>query len=254
MIMFSHRMAGRALAACTLAMAATVPAHAVIYDLAADWSDAANPTGPWSYTQGTGPLSHFAQPVDGNPLNAAAVSGYWGTGATFASAPFLIKTTQNGGATPSYSDGDFLAGDVIVHSTNPGSGSPAFINWTAAAAGQISFDSSVWYAHSPVTRSADVTVFLDGVTIGTATVANGLTRSSALSLSGSALAVAAGDVLAFRFDPSAGQSFGSLTGISLTVDFQAAPAVPEPADWAMMIIGFSLVGAASRTRSRVRFA
>lgn len=251
--MFSDHKAGRVFAACLLAIAAAAPAQAVTYNLAADWSDAANPNGPWSYTQAAVPLSHYAQPLDGNSLNAAAGNGYWGTGPTFASAPFLIKTTQDGSAISSYNNGDFLAGDVIVHSTNPGSGSPVFINWTAAAAGEISFDSSVWYAHSPVTRSAEVTVLLDGVTVATATVANGITRSSAFALSGSGLAVAAGDVLAFRFDPSVGQSFGSLTGVSLTIDFQAAPAVPEPASWATMIIGFALVGAASRARPRVRF-
>jgi hypothetical protein len=254
MTMLSQSGAGRVLAACAFAFAAAAPAQAVTYDLAADWSDAVNPNGPWSYTQGATPLSHFAQPTDGNALNAAAGNGYWGAGPAFTNSPFLIRTTQNGGATPTYSDGDFLAGDVIVHGTNPGAGSPVFINWTAAAAGKISFDSSIWYAHSPVTRAAVVTALLNGTSIGSATVANGVTRSSALSLNGSSLDVAAGDVLAFRFEPAAGQSFGSLTGITLTVDFEAAPAIPEPASWALMIVGFAIAGAAARSQSRVRFA
>lgn len=252
--MFSLRMFGRAVAALTLAAAAAVPAHAVTYDLAADWSDAANPNGAWSYTQGASPLAHFGQPSDGNSLNPAAGNGFWGVGPTFASAPFLIRTTQNGSATAPYNDGDFLAGDVIVHATNPGTGAPAFINWTAPGAGEISFAGNIWYAHSPVSRSAEVTALLDGVTLGSVTVTNGVTRASALALSGSSIAVAAGDVLAFRFDPTAGQTFGSLAGIALTVDFQAATAVPEPATWACMIAGFSMAGAASRKRRRLRLA
>lgn len=252
--MFSLTMTGRAVAALTLAAALAVPAHAVTYDLAADWSDAANPNGAWSYTQGATPLTHFAQPSDGNSLNPAASNGFWGVGPTFTSAPFMIKTTRSGSATAPYNDGDFLAGDVIVHATNPGAGAPAFIHWTAPGAGEISFAGSVWYAHSPVARSAEVTALLDGTTLGSVTVTNGVTRTSALSLSGSSLAVAAGDVLAFRFDPSAGQTFGSLAGIALTVDFEAAMAVPEPATWACMIAGFAMTGAATRTRRRARLA
>lgn len=252
--MFSLRNAGRAVAAITLAAAAAVPAHAVTYDLAADWSDVSNPNGAWSYTQGATPLAHFAQPGDGNSLNPAAGSGFWGVGPTFTSAPFLIRTTQNGSATAPYNDGDFQAGDVIVHATNPGAGAPVFINWTAPGAGEITFAGSIWYAHSPVSRSAAVTALLDGASLGSVTVSNGVTRASALSLSGSSLAVAAGDVLAFRFDPSAGQTFGSLAGIALTIDFEAAAAVPEPASWACMIAGFGMAGAASRKHRRLRLA
>ena len=97
-------------------------------------------------------------------------------------------------------------------------------------------------------RSQDITAFLGAKNFGTVTVTNGVTRSSAItSLNGTGLVVSSGEVLAFRFVPTSGQPFGSLTGISATVDFTAATAaVPEPAGWAMMLVGFGGLGAMVR--------
>jgi len=51
---------------------------------------------------------------------------------------------------------------------------------------------------------------------------------------------------------------GTVTGGSATysgnVAFRAAPAVPEPGTWALMILGFGVVGYAMRRRTSVRFA
>ncbi len=51
---------------------------------------------------------------------------------------------------------------------------------------------------------------------------------------------------------------GNVTGGSATysgnVAFRAAPAVPEPGTWALMILGFGVVGYAMRRRPSVRFA
>ena len=242
-----------AVAACGLPAAA----QAVTYNLAADFSNAANPNGVWSFTQGATLLAHQAQPSDGNTLNPAAGNGFYGVGPTFSTAPFVIKVTQNGAATSPYNNGDFLAGDVIAHATNPGAGGPFFINWTAPSAGTINLSSAVWYAHSPVVRSDDISAILGSTVLGTVTVNNSITRTNAItSLSATNLAVTAGQVLAFRITASAGQTFGSLAGISETIDFTATPApgvVPEPTSWAMMIAGFGMVGGTLRRR-RVRVA
>lgn len=235
-----------------VALAWAAQASAATSNLAADFSDASNPNGAWSYTYGSTTLSHFAQPTTANSLNSAAANGYWGTGGDFFAAPFLLKTTANGASTGVYNNGDFLAGDVLVH--GPNNGSAVAINWTASDAGSISFTSSIWYAHSIVSRSEDVTVFLNGTSLGSVTVTNGITRTNALtSLSGTNLAVAAGDVLSFRFSKSTGQEFGSLAGIGATVDFTptATAAVPEPATWAMMILGFGAIGVSTRRRKAV---
>ena len=89
--------------------------------------------------------------------------------------------------------------------------------------------------------------------LGTVTVNNSISRASALtSLTGTGLAVLADDRLAFRVTPTAGQSYGSLAGLGLTVNFtpRVVGAVPKPATWALMIVGFGLTGVAVRRRGR----
>ena len=238
------------IAAAALAAAAS-PAHAVVFSLSGDWSDAANPNGAWSYGPG---LTHYAQPSDGNSFNPAAGNGYWGSGPTFLFAPFAVKVTTNGAATGAYNNGDFLAGDVVVHS--PNNGAPVSITWTALGAGTIALNSQVWYAHSIVARSDDITAFLNATSLGSATVTNAITRGTALTLAAGSFSVAAGDILTFSFTKSAGQEFGSIAGIAATIDFtpRAVAGVPEPASWAMLIAGFGAVGGTMRRRREGRFA
>lgn len=229
------------------ALALAVPAgvQAQIYHLSNDWSDTSNPNGAWSYGAG---LTHYAQPTTSNSLNSAAANGYWGTSADFFTTPFVLKATSNGSATGAYNDNDFLAGDVLIHS--PNSGAPAAITWTAPGAGSIVLSSSVWYAHSIVTRSDDVMALLNSIVLGSATVTNGITRANQLTLASGSYTVAAGDILVFDFAKTSGQEFGSVAGIAATIDFTAkAPGgVPEPASWALMLGGFGLLGTAMRRR------
>ncbi len=61
----------------------------------------------------------------------------------------------------------------------------------------------------------------------------------------------------FRSNPPVGQGNTELTGFTLARVVPVAPAVPEPATWAMMLIGFGTVGATMRRRktvASVRFA
>ncbi|MBS0503260.1 MAG: PEPxxWA-CTERM sorting domain-containing protein [Proteobacteria bacterium] len=160
----------------------------------------------------------------------------------------MLAVTSNGSATGAYNDNDFLAGDVLVHTNN--SGAPTAITWTAPGAGSIVLNSSVWYAHSIVSRSDEIMALLNATTLGSATVTNGITRANQLALAGGTYTVAAGDVLTFDFSKTAGQQFGSLVGIAATIDFTPrATGVPEPASWALMIAGFAMAGAGVRRRA-----
>ena len=167
-------------------------------------------------------------------------NGYWGTGSNLnVNTPEVAKTTANGSATGAYTDADFLSGDVILHSANPGSGNPLFINWTAPSAGTIDVSGLTWYAHSPVFRSNDVLITLGGTTLLTNVVSSSsyAGRSNALSYSFSGLAVSAGTVLSLRYTATTGQGSGSIAGLSETVTFTASP-VPEASTWAMMVVGW----------------
>ncbi len=225
------------------------PASAAIYSLADDFGAVNSQGSAWSITQGDTLLDFYPQPTTANTLNAAAANGYWGVGPNFNTfVPFIVQASVNGAATGVYNNNDFLAGDVIIHS--PNAGEPLFINWTAPAAGLISYTSSLWYGHSPVNRINQVSALLQGSSLGGTSVSNSNTRANPItSLSGSNIAVNAGDVLAFSFARASGQPVGSINGLSLIVDFTGST-VPEPATWGMMLIGFGGIGAALRSRRR----
>ena len=228
-------------------------AQAATFDLATEFSNVSNPNGAWSFTRGTSLMVHQPAASTGNPFDLAATNGYWGSATDYNS--MVSKVTVNGSAAGPYTNGDFLAGDLVIHSSNPGTFGALTVNWTASAAGTIDYASTLWYAHSIVSRSNDVSAFLNSTALGTVVVNNSITRTNAItSLSGTGLTVLAGDVLAFRFTPTAGQNFGSLAGIGLTVNFtpNITGAVPEPASWAMMLLGFGLVGSTMRRRGATR--
>lgn len=80
---------------------------------------------------------------------------------------------------------------------------------------------------------------------------------STISLNGSDNAQGLAQIA--HYDPATG-SYGPMTYANLslsTISAKATAAVPEPATWMMMILGFGMAGAAlrrQRVRSRVRFA
>lgn len=228
---------------CTAAQAATV------YDLSSDFSNTSNPNGVWSFTQGSTALAHYASST-ANALNPALADGYWGTGNNLnVNTPEVAKVTVNGSTIVDYSDADFVTGDVILHSANPGTGAPLFINWTAPTAGTINVSGLTWYAHSPVSRSNDVLVTLGSDTLASDVVSSSTHKgkSNAFSYSFSGLAVSAGTVLSIRYTPTAGQEFGSIAGLSETVTFTASP-VPESSTWALMVAGLGVLASVARRR------
>jgi hypothetical protein len=229
-----------------LSQAATI----VTYNLASDFSDTSNPDGVWSYLQGTTPLPLNVQPTDGNALNPAASNGYFGVAGNFTVAPFVFETSESGSATSPYTNNDFLAGDVLVHSTDPGAGAPVFIDWTAPSAGTITLSGEVWYAHSPVTRSNDYSLTLGGgsaLASGTVTNGDGLNAPSTFAIT-SSMAVTPGEVLALELTPTAGQTFGSLSGVDLTVNLTTPSGTPEPGTTLLLAGGLLAMAVAAKLR------
>jgi hypothetical protein len=237
-----------AVASTCLMLCATGHA-ATTYSLGGDFSNSLNPNGAWAFRQGSTALAHFL-PSTSNATNLALSNGYWGTGSDLnTNTPEIGKVTVNGVATGGYTNADFLAGDVILHSTNPGTGAAITVDWIAPSAGFIDLAASTWYAHSGVSRSNDVLVTLGNVTLGTGVLSNSsfAGRNSALSFSFTNLAVAAGTVLSFRYTPTTGQPFGSIAGLSETVSFTAS-AVPDASTWATLSLGLALLPWLARRR------
>lgn len=117
--------------------------------------------------------------------------------------------------------------------------------WTAPSNGSFTYSGFFWYAGTPTgPGSNDYTLSLNAgpaMEAGTAGVGqdrtnvvgmiNGLTPSS----------VTAGDVLTLSMSPTIGFPFGSLAGVSLTLDFTptaaSVPALPEPSTLMLGVLG-----------------
>ena len=250
-----------ALTAAMLTIGALVgvpAAQAATYNLTSDYSDSANPNGAWTYVYDGSALAHQTAPVaNGNHLIPAVPGGgFFANGADFnQNTPFVFKAAVNG-SSAGLTDGDFLAGDILIHSPNDGS-KDLIIQWTAPTAGTVSnLSASAWYAHSSVARSNDVTLSLvvaavttliDSATISSTTHAG---RSNAATFAdGGPFAVNAGDLITLSFLKTAGQQFGSLAGLTASLDF-APVTTPIPATLPLLMTALAGLGWAGLRRRK----
>jgi hypothetical protein len=186
-------------------------AAGAVHDATADWSDADNPTGPWSYLQGTTPLAHQSSWVPGSfpgmqPAWATAASG-----AGHVPAFFQALSAAD----------DYLAGDVVIHSRDDGSGGgqgDARLRFTAPATGIYRVDLDIWIARD-ISRSVPWTLAAEGTPIDTGTVASGdaFSRSNPDGASGS-VALAQGDTVDLVLNTPGGGVPGDLVGAKLRLE------------------------------------
>lgn len=206
---------------------------ATIWDLSADWSNAANPNGPWAYRQGSNPLP-------------ALTGGGWAPGTQTGNfLPFWARATASNVA-------GFQAGDIVVHSVDPQNGNPSLgeanVTWTSPVSGVVDVSGLLFYAQFPLSRSNDFVLTLNSVVLATGTVseANGYDRSNPLQFAASGLAVQPGDVLQLTVSRTAGQSDGSIAGVGLTI----TQVVPEPALGGLLAASLILLVARRSARTR----
>jgi hypothetical protein len=208
-----------------LLLSSSAQAVIVVYDLRLDFSDAVNPNGTWAYLQGATPLPHFSSVPQPN-LAPAAANGYWGASSSNFNS-LILKTTANGSSAPPFSDNDFLANHVLVRTTDPASGGPMIVTWTAPSAGSFTYSGDVWYAGTPLgPGSNDFLLTLNnGPAMESGTAGIGQDESNPVTMVNglTPTIVNPGDVLALKIGPSIGFPFGSLAGIGLVVDFTPAP-------------------------------
>ncbi len=143
--MNSSKWVGGAISGWLLGAAAVCPGGAVTvetFDLRADWSEASNPNGRWSYLEGGNPLPFVA--------SWQSTLGGWGV-----AQPGWARSENGNNRLPFWfrSNGseqfarDFLAGDIVVHSTDAANGvgqGLAGVEWRAPARGRVSLTGGVW--------------------------------------------------------------------------------------------------------------
>ncbi len=110
-----------------------------MYDLNSDWSDVANPNGPWALLQGSSALPHVA---NWTPLGASVAQPAWAPSNTPGNfLPAWFKATS--------SAFDWQVGDVVVHTTDPANGASegvANVEFTAPTSGVAEISGLVWNA------------------------------------------------------------------------------------------------------------
>jgi hypothetical protein len=113
-----------------------------VYDLTTDWSDAANPSGPWSYREGSNLLPHVNawQGLAGDFTSAQPAWARFETGTS--NLPCFFRSSATVGIAH-----DWQTGDVVCHTTDSfngvGSGT-ANIVWTSPINGTINIAGAVW--------------------------------------------------------------------------------------------------------------
>ncbi len=219
----------------------------VVYDLATDWSTAANPNGVWSYNQGTTALPY-------TQLGWGGITGttFWTTTAsgTYPPAWALITNTDF-----RYDAGHWEPGMVIGHSTSAGGGALGTISWTSPSAGVITVSGSAWDAWHVDQRVDAWQLYINDILVAQRTDVTGIANTDAAALFANNLlpgqslggwAVSPGDTVVFQIQ--AITSLGHFVGVDLSVDLSDSAAVPEPSS-AILVLS-ALVGAGFVLRRR----
>ncbi len=224
-------------------MAAT-GAQAFISDLSADWSDTVNPNGYWRYREGATLLSSIPGGWPGDPWLIPQPG--WVNGFT----PFLFKS--NGSELFAH---DWSAGDVVVHTANPGDGANINVAWTSDFSGTVDVSGNTWMGRD-IGRSTRWEVYKNGtlLTDGALLTGSGYNSGNKFNLaagSGGAsvlnnISVVSGDVLELRFSYLGGGA-GDYVGMNFRIN--ASPtSVPEP--FTMALAGVGALSGYRRMRRR----
>jgi hypothetical protein len=223
------------LVAALLALPAA--ANAVSWDVAADFS---NPV--FAYGSGVNGSSFTALPTY-LPDNCFGVSGL----ACYQSAPFSHPVIAKKSGSAYNSGGVFIPTDTLyLHPADGQPGTDALVSFTATAASTHRL--SGFFQRQDTTNNGDGTA----VSIFSSTnpsalfsaVLPGTSWGSQTSFGTIDVFLNAGQSVTFGVANNGSYQFDS-TGLSATIT-----AVPEPAQWTLMIGGFGLAGGALRSRRR----
>jgi len=229
----------RLLLAATLSVivaTSTASANATTYNLAEDWGTT-NPNGPWSFLQGTNLLPYQSSPIGGG-----------------INTPGYAPSTSQGNFLPAFWQSAGPGSDIIVHSVDSANGNPALgqatLTWTAPVAGTIDVSGYLYYAQTGLQRSNDYTLSLGGSPLqsGTLSYLNAAGPANEVPISFNDLAVTAGETLSLVLQRSAGQQFGTETGLNLIVTETAAAPGPVPGVGLAGLAGLMLLAGASKVR------
>jgi hypothetical protein len=217
-----------------LAAAAANPAAAASFD-AYDSFNGVNGNGGfiYGYTAGTTTGVTFDTSATGGACPLGQGNGTCLYSGGLGNIPFA----QKGGSFPTVAD----AGARLVLHPGDADDQSVFAGFVAQTAGTYSYNISLESIGRDTTNGVGYTFFRFDGTPNAGTRGVLPTFGSATTLSGK-VSLGAGDIFGVIVDRN-----GNYGGDSTALSFSAA--VPEPATWGMMLVGFGMVGAVLRRRT-----
>lgn len=215
---------------------AALPAIAVAqtWNLRTDWSETANPNGPWSLNAGATPLPH----ISGSTLPGGTLTNQPGWAPCSDCRGFWFKAV----VTPPNTD--WLLGDVVVHTQDQGNQPAANVTWTSPVNGFASVSGSVWMDDFFSARGNQWNLYIKGalVSSGQLSGTDPYSRSSPFNLAAGSgggspllnIPVNVGDVVNLELVRTTFD--GYFIGTELSVS-----AVPESTTLLMMTLGIALL-------------
>ena len=223
------------------ALSLTVATAANAADAVADFSASSN-TGAWQYGEGVGGSSFtaFTNQVSGT-LGAGFV-GWQGANAQSLVPLIGLNTT---GSTLVFST-VVDPNDVVFMHPGQGAGRDAIVQWTAPSAG-VYHVTGLFELLDTNPSGVILSIYKNSTLYGpvplTGPAASGTTPGGSAPFDGN-LTFAQGDTLQFVVNND-GNFYNDSVGLSASIS-----AAPEPAAWALMMVGVGGMGAALRTRRR----
>ncbi len=230
------------------------PAQAQVFDLVADWSETANPNGAWTYMEGSNPLPHvdwWQRQLGGW---TSAQPGWARSEDANTRLPFWFKSNGTEVFNP-----DFVAGDVVVHSTDGANGvgaGIAAVQWVTPVAGRITITGAVWPSRE-IGRSNTFRLYAGGTLLRTGSVASGdvYSRANPLQYAGASGAESLSDRVigcngVVRLEVERTSEFGDFVGVKLNIaftptvcagDFNADGVISTP-DLTQLLVQFGQTG------------
>ncbi len=197
----------------------------VVYDLAADWSNAVNPIGPWTYL-GENDAVLMTNLSDWDSIHWSDPQAAWADSENDIPAWFKVTASQQ------LVTLDLPVGSTGVHIDAAGSG----VEWASPADGVITISGGVWHTRE-TGRSTDWSLELNGQSFSKGSIGTGDPYDSttpfdfALGTGGAGVlsfAVSAGDVVKLQLDPGATSPDPDFVGVDLNIAF--VPVTPADCD------------------------
>jgi sugar lactone lactonase YvrE len=219
------------------------PSSSISFSLSGNWSDTTNPSGPWSYNQGSNPLPLVADWTAADSAFVGCNQSAWApsnSGGNFLPALMNANscTANDLGTDPNSGLPNVLPDDIVTHTVDPFNGNPAngvanfLFTLPSGDDGSYEVRGSVWDAGLlfGTTRPQDWKLLVNGVEMASGVLSGIVSRSQAETFDVFA-SLAAGDTVELQLfeDPSAAAGFFVGTNMSITsTTAQTVTTPPQP--------------------------